>query len=102
MVVTMLPLLGTDVVSVEEGVDDGDVELVVLDEPALCVTLLSLVVLVLVFVPVDGADNDTELMVVRISPLVLLEAGLVDEVDVALPPLDCDDVAMAVENAPNN
>ena len=58
--VEVLSLLSTDVASVERGVDDGDVELVVLDELALFVTLLSLAVLM--SVPVGGAGNETELM----------------------------------------
>ena len=57
--VEVLPLLSMDVALVERGVDDGDVELVVLDVPALFVTLLSLAVLMSMLV--GGTGNETEL-----------------------------------------
>ena len=61
-----------------------------------CVTLL-LVVLVSVLVGGDMVLTEVCMPVV----LMLLDVGLVGEVDVALPPPDVD-VILAAENAPNS
>ena len=54
MGVTVLPLLGTDVASVEEGLDDGDVGVV---DPGVCASGVALLLLtVLESPPVDDTD----------------------------------------------